>query len=134
MLLMISMVSAVAQNQAYHMDKWQVRPELITAQRSAHKIPSVAYLESVALRSELWHLVCAMPKDEHVVLANLLSNLNIGAVHGANDETAVHHELHVACARGLCACCGDLLGQLCACKCQHKEASTTSTANITLHL
>ncbi len=42
MLLMISMVSAVAQNQAYHMDKWQVRLELSTAQA-----PLIRFL--------LWH-------------------------------------------------------------------------------
>ena len=55
-------------------------------------------LQAVALLSELWYLLGAVPKDEHVILPNLLSNLNISAVHGSNDEAAIHHELHVACA------------------------------------
>jgi len=57
----------------------------------------VPCLQSVALGPELRHLICAVPKDEHVILPNLLSNLHVGAVHGANDEAAIHHELHVAC-------------------------------------
>jgi hypothetical protein len=40
-------------------------------------------------------------KDENVVVANLLRNLHVGAVQRANDQGAVHGELHVACAAGL---------------------------------
>ena len=52
----------------------------------------------MALLSELGYFFSAMTKDEHVVLSNLLSNLYIGAVHGANDEAAIHHKLHITCA------------------------------------
>lgn len=48
-------------------------------------------------------------EDEDVVLASLLGHLNIGSVHGANGQSAVQHELHVAGSRGLSASCGDLL-------------------------
>ena len=34
-------------------------------------------------------------KNEHVFFANFLGNFDIGAVHGPNDEAAIHHELHV---------------------------------------
>ena len=57
-----------------------------------------ADLEAVALLSELGHLFSAVTKDEHVVLPNLLGNLYVGTVHGADDEAAIHHELHVSCA------------------------------------
>mmetsp|Transcript_40127 Transcript_40127/g.103876 ORF Transcript_40127/g.103876 Transcript_40127/m.103876 type:complete len:708 (-) Transcript_40127:720-2843(-) len=51
-------------------------------------------------------------KDEHVLLAGLLGDLDVGAVQGANDEAAIHHKLHVGGARGLGAGRGDVLAQL----------------------
>ena len=33
--------------------------------------------------AHLWHAVCPCAKDEHVVLPNLIRDLNVGAVHGA---------------------------------------------------
>ncbi len=39
-------------------------------------------------------------------------HLHIGSVQGADGQGSVHHELHIACAAGLLAGGGDLLGQL----------------------
>lgn len=51
-------------------------------------------------------------KDEKVLLASLLSHLDVGSVHGTDGQAAIQHELHVASARGLSAGCGDLLGEV----------------------
>mmetsp|Transcript_163899 Transcript_163899/g.398296 ORF Transcript_163899/g.398296 Transcript_163899/m.398296 type:complete len:552 (-) Transcript_163899:1084-2739(-) len=51
-------------------------------------------------------------EDEHRVLPALLADLDVGAVHGADDEAAVHHELHVRGAAGLRAGGGDVLGDV----------------------
>ena len=48
--------------------------------------------------------MCLRPEDEHVVGANLLRNLHVCAVQGADDERAVHGKLHVAGAGRLSAC------------------------------
>lgn len=63
----------------------------------------------VTLLPLLWDLVSTQSKDEHVLSTNFFCNLNIGTIHGSDDETAVHHELHVASAGGLCPSCGYLL-------------------------
>lgn len=81
-----------------------------------------SHLVLVALQSLLWDLLCIQAKDEHVVSTDLLCNLHIGTIHGSNDEAAVHHELHVASARGLCSSCGDLLRQLGACAYQSAQS------------
>ena len=44
----------------------------------------------------------------------VLANLDIGAVHGADDEAAVESKLHVAGAAGLSAGSGDVLAALSA--------------------
>jgi hypothetical protein len=49
----------------------------------------------------------AMPACTH--LPNLLCNLNVGAIHGADDEGSVHRKLHVPRAAGLRARGGDVL-------------------------
>ena len=46
-------------------------------------------------------------------LPNLLRNLDVGAVHGADDERAVHRKLHVAGAARLGARGGDVLAAVC---------------------
>mmetsp|Transcript_40500 Transcript_40500/g.114719 ORF Transcript_40500/g.114719 Transcript_40500/m.114719 type:complete len:214 (+) Transcript_40500:475-1116(+) len=51
-------------------------------------------------------------EDEEVLLATLLGNLNVGTVHGADDQGAVHLELHVGCPRSLSSGSGDVLAQL----------------------
>jgi len=51
-------------------------------------------------------------EDEDVLCSHLLEDLDVGSVHRADDESAVHHELHVACPRRLSARSGDVLTQL----------------------
>mmetsp|Transcript_63648 Transcript_63648/g.177045 ORF Transcript_63648/g.177045 Transcript_63648/m.177045 type:complete len:262 (-) Transcript_63648:253-1038(-) len=52
----------------------------------------VAFLGS---RFDACHLVFKAAEDEHGVMAALLADLDVRAVHCADDEAAVHHELHV---------------------------------------
>ena len=66
--------------------------------KQQHRQQGLADLQAMTLLSELGYFFSAVTKDEHVVLPNLLSNLYIGAIHGANDEAAIHHELHISCA------------------------------------
>lgn len=65
--------------------------------------------------AELGHFVCELAKDEDVVQTNLLRNLDIGAVHGSDDERTVHRKLHVGRAGRLCTGRADVLRQLRAC-------------------
>jgi hypothetical protein len=51
-------------------------------------------------------------EDEDVVVADLLADLDVGAVVGADGQRAVERELHVAGARGFGAGGGDLLRQV----------------------
>lgn len=55
------------------------------------------------------HVVHPHAEDENVFLSGFFGHLHIGPVHGADGESAVQHELHVARSRGFCAGCGDLL-------------------------
>src|SRR5215813_10522751 len=48
------------------------------------------------MRSQLVQLFRRQTENENVILANLLSNLNISAVHRADDQRAVEGEFHVA--------------------------------------
>ena len=65
----------------------------------------------LGLREDARELLLARAEDEVVLLAaGLLADLHVGAVHGAHDEAAVHHELHVRGAAGLSARRGDVLG------------------------
>ena len=57
-------------------------------------------------------LLCRESKDEGVVLADLFHDLDVGAVHRAERQSAVHHELHVAGTAGLAAGRGNLLGHI----------------------
>ena len=61
------------------------------------------------------HLVRGRAEDEHVVGADLLGDLDVGAVHRADDQAAVHLELHVAGARRLGAGRRDVLRELRGC-------------------
>jgi hypothetical protein len=51
-------------------------------------------------------------EQEEVLGADLLADLDVGAVQRADGQRAVHRELHVAGARGLLAGGRDLLGQV----------------------
>ena len=54
----------------------------------------------------------SLTKYEHVLLADLLRNLNIGAIHCSNDEAAIHHKFHVGGTRSFCARSRNVLREL----------------------
>jgi len=67
----------------------------------------------------LIHLLLASPdtlniltKDEHVLLTDLLCDLDICTIHGTNNEATIHDELHVRSTGSLCTCGRDMLGEL----------------------
>ena len=41
------------------------------------------------------HLLHVFTEDEHIMDADFLGDLNVSAIHGANNETTIHHKLHV---------------------------------------
>ena len=55
----------------------------------------VSSLTLVELLSDFVDSLNSLSEDEHVVLSNLLCNLNIGTIHGSNNESSVHDKLHV---------------------------------------
>ena len=57
-------------------------------------------------------LVGGHTEDEDVVFTDLLEDLDIGAVHGAEGDSTVDHELHVTGTGGLRTCQRDLLGDV----------------------
>mmetsp|Transcript_93814 Transcript_93814/g.195689 ORF Transcript_93814/g.195689 Transcript_93814/m.195689 type:complete len:706 (-) Transcript_93814:403-2520(-) len=61
---------------------------------------------------DAWNICLQASEDEHGVLATLLSNLNVGAIHSADDQATVHHKLHVGGATSLGAGGGDVLGDV----------------------
>ena len=67
----------------------------------------------VVLAIHILHGVCTHAEDVDVIHAHLLADLHVGAIHGANGQRAVHHELHVAGAAGLLGGGGQLLGNFC---------------------
>src|SRR5699024_3790556 len=54
-------------------------------------------------------LVAGSAEGEDVVLAHQTGDFHVGAVHGAQGDSAVGHELHVAGAAGFLGGQGDLL-------------------------
>src|SRR5262249_35462032 len=58
-------------------------------------------LPGIVVRCERVHLCSSEAEDKHVVVADLLADLDVGAVHRADGEGAVEGELHVARAGGL---------------------------------
>mmetsp|Transcript_9191 Transcript_9191/g.25696 ORF Transcript_9191/g.25696 Transcript_9191/m.25696 type:complete len:389 (-) Transcript_9191:1423-2589(-) len=58
------------------------------------------------------HPVRRGPEEEEVLLAHALPDLHVGTVQRANEQAAVHLELHVARAGGFRAGGGDVLAQL----------------------
>mmetsp|Transcript_81948 Transcript_81948/g.206171 ORF Transcript_81948/g.206171 Transcript_81948/m.206171 type:complete len:324 (-) Transcript_81948:877-1848(-) len=58
-----------------------------------------------------WQLLLSRTEDEvHVLTPCLLTNFHVGAVHGANNEATIHHELHVRGATRLGARRRNVLG------------------------
>ena len=66
----------------------------------------------VAARAQRLDLLDGQAEDEDVVVADLLLDLDVGAVERADGERAVERELHVAGAGGLLAGGGNLLGEV----------------------
>src|SRR5215469_2389799 len=60
-------------------------------------------------------LVCSQPKQKEVSFASLFCHFDGRPVARADGQSSVHHELHVACAAGLVAGRGDLIGDV-ACR------------------
>lgn len=71
--------------------------------------PNITVRGSLPLPVKCIYIIHPHAKDKEVVLASLLSHLNIGSIHGTDGQRAVQHELHVASSRGLSASCRDLL-------------------------
>ena len=40
----------------------------------------------------------SLSEDEHVLFSEFFGNLDVGTVHGTDDESTVHDELHVGCS------------------------------------
>mmetsp|Transcript_6535 Transcript_6535/g.11282 ORF Transcript_6535/g.11282 Transcript_6535/m.11282 type:complete len:214 (+) Transcript_6535:119-760(+) len=82
----------------------------------SHQVDSFreALINSRALAGllQMLHVRHTRTEDEHVLLSNLLGDLYVCPVHGAQDEAAVHGELHVGGAGGLGARGGDVLRQI----------------------
>ena len=66
----------------------------------------------VALLPKFVHLLDGHSEDEDILGADLLADLDIGTVEGADRQRAVEREFHVAGAGGLLAGGGDLLGEI----------------------
>lgn len=47
---------------------------------------------------QVLHIIDPHAEDEHVLLPSLLRHLHVGAVHGADGQRPVQHELHIASA------------------------------------
>ena len=73
---------------------------------------NLALARVVTQSSVLVDLVHISSKDEHIFLANFLSNFNISTVHCTDDKRTIHDKLHVGGARGLSAGSGDVLRQI----------------------
>ena len=70
------------------------------------------FVRTVPPLAELFHLVDVHAEDEDVVLADLVSDLDVRAVERADRERAVQGELHVAGAGRLGSGKGNLLGEV----------------------
>jgi hypothetical protein len=51
-------------------------------------------------------------EQEEILVAAFLADFDVGAIQGADGDGTIHHELHVAGARGFLAGGGNLLGQI----------------------
>ena len=69
-------------------------------------------LGHIALPLQCSSLIGMEAEEEHVLIAQHIVHLHVGAVQSTHGEGTVHHELHVAGAAGLLAGGGDLLTDL----------------------
>ena len=65
---------------------------LINTTKSASDITAITRPHCV---TSILHLLHVLTEDEHVLYANLLSDLNVGTIHSTDDKAAIHHELHI---------------------------------------
>lgn len=71
----------------------------------------IVSLTLIKLLSDFVYAINSFSENEHVLFTYLFSNLDVGAIHGTNDETTVHNEFHVRCSRGLSTSSGNMLGE-----------------------
>jgi len=62
---------------------------------SAQSTSEVSSLSFVELLSNSANSGNILSEDEHVLLSDFLGNLDVGTVHGSDNETTVHDEFHV---------------------------------------
>jgi hypothetical protein len=63
-----------------------------------YSLESATYVTSltlVHLLSDSVYTVNSLSEDEHVALADLLSDFDVSTVHGSDNQTSIHDELHV---------------------------------------
>lgn len=60
--------------------------------QSSTKISSLSF---VKLLSNSANSSDILTKDEHVLNTDFFGNLNVGTVHGSNNESTIHDEFHV---------------------------------------
>ena len=79
--------------------------QLLIGLKNAHGVVGALLIEPL-------HRVGTHSENVDVVLSHLIVNFHVGAVHGADGQRTVHHELHVTGAAGLLARRGELLADL----------------------
>ena len=63
-----------------------------------HFLKPASYISALSLlqrRPDLGNSINSLSENKHVLFSNFLSNLNVSSIHGSNDESSVHYELHV---------------------------------------
>lgn len=66
---------------------------------SLQSTTNIVSLSFVHLLANAVDTIDALTENEHVLLANLFGNFDVGAVHGTDNEAAVHDKLHVGGTR-----------------------------------
>mmetsp|Transcript_75616 Transcript_75616/g.180676 ORF Transcript_75616/g.180676 Transcript_75616/m.180676 type:complete len:238 (-) Transcript_75616:1827-2540(-) len=59
--------------------------------------------------SDASHLIFLASEDEHRIMATFLPDLDVRTIHRSNNQTTIHNELHVGCARGFSSSSGNVL-------------------------
>jgi hypothetical protein len=74
------------------------------------------FLTYIVLRWSVVHLFLQLlnfvdlgTEDEHILITHLLAYFYISSVKRADDKSAVHDKLHIACARSFSTCCRNLV-------------------------
>lgn len=69
-------------------------------------------LTLIKLLSNFVYAINSFSENEHVLFTYLFSNLDVGAIHGTNNEATVHNEFHVGCSRGFSTSSRNMLREL----------------------